>query len=168
MIVVAVVASALAIFGTWLFLKDDPDPRVTISFYHHSEKGAGWRVMTDLAPGVARWLEVRVDGKPIRGGWQDLLSELGIEGDVGWDYLNLPAGTLLTEGGANWLFRTKPGPSVPLLVRHVERVSLSLCYCAVTGDEDACWLAKEIGEPLEHECGSNPDMFLGTRARDLR
>ena len=184
--IIAVLALAVSV-GTsfWIFRAEQrrsvrPDLQLSFGWGGEAVRlvpGAGWDIRnTGNGPAVVRWLEVKVDGKPLFN-WPDVLRALGAKlDDEAKKEIEFYNGSriLLNKLDPNkpdtWhkdkLLWARPGsPLAQFLVQEsnrvdmvshhkgamLEHVEIVFCYCSIY---DECWLTR--GAPPGRSCDDPP------------
>lgn len=111
-------------------------PIMFVSF-EFNEEGTGWLALNSgVGPGVLKWLEVKVDGKPART-WNDILPALGVSDCFEYTFATT-SGNVLNPGETKRVFWLEPkSPAERSLREGMGRLRIRYCFCSIY---DECWL----------------------------
>jgi hypothetical protein len=128
-------------------------PILTISGTHN-DKGSGWLLgNAGLGPALVKWIEVTVDGKPIRH-WREFGAELGLPPDFAYSYWVPAPATVIPPQEPKPLFWVLPGEADKILRSTSKRITIRICYSSIYGE---CWLASgSPNSPAFLPCDEEP------------
>lgn len=118
-------------------------PHISMSFYHQSQRGAGWRLsQSGNGPAIIGSFEATLDDIQLIS-WTDLARRLQITPATEFEY-SIPAPGTLLNRGASRIFWIDNSDDSKTLIANQHRLRLSLCYCSLYGE---CWITEDKSTP---------------------
>ena len=139
-------------------------PLVTISGAVN-EHGSGWKLgNTGLGPGLVRWFEVTVDGKPVHN-WLEFGQAVGLPEGFQFRYWVPSRATTIPPQEPKEFFWVQPGPADQALRSTQAKVTMRMCYCSLY---EECWLATGgPNVPPYQPCPDPPEVVFEAHRPDI-
>ena len=145
-IMIAILSLFVSVYGSYqsrLHYRLSIKPALQVIFYA-DDVWEGFQLKSSgLGPGIIKWIEVLLDGKPQRS-WEEVMEKLNIQLTEKYSINSIYPKDVYKPNEVTNLFVLKNNLKGRALRKYSKRIKINICYCSFY---DECWLASnDIGE----------------------